>query len=259
MEKVLYRGTSGEVPQYYVENSHPAIIPAEVFDYVQAELARMDGKRRTSKHTIFSGKVFCGECGSIYGSKVWHSTDKYRRTIWRCNAKYENGTYCTTPHLTQDQLKQAFVEAFNAVLDKKEELLQAYRVILAAFTDVSRYQRQAEQAEQEHAEVMLLINQSIQKNATVALNQTDYKRYYENFVQRADDAKRRLDEANKTMHQQELKRRKLFSFMNELEKRSSLLTEFDGELWVATVEKVTVNAGTLVFLFKDGKEHTVAF
>ena len=27
-------------------------------------------------------KVFCGECGSAYGSKVWHSTDKYCRIVW---------------------------------------------------------------------------------------------------------------------------------------------------------------------------------
>lgn len=30
----------GEVPQYYVENSHPAIIEPEVFDLVQAEIKR---------------------------------------------------------------------------------------------------------------------------------------------------------------------------------------------------------------------------
>ena len=28
----------GEIPQYYVENSHPAIISAEVFDMVQQEM-----------------------------------------------------------------------------------------------------------------------------------------------------------------------------------------------------------------------------
>ncbi|MDU1507833.1 recombinase family protein [Clostridium butyricum] len=61
----------GEVPQYYVENSHPAIIASEVFDLAQAEFEnrRKDrGLRRSS--TCFSGKIICGECGSFYGSKV---------------------------------------------------------------------------------------------------------------------------------------------------------------------------------------------
>ena len=30
----------GEVPQYYVENNHPAIIEPELFDLVQSEIQR---------------------------------------------------------------------------------------------------------------------------------------------------------------------------------------------------------------------------
>jgi site-specific DNA recombinase len=30
----------GEVPQYYVENSHPAIISSDVFDMVQEERSK---------------------------------------------------------------------------------------------------------------------------------------------------------------------------------------------------------------------------
>ena len=35
----------GEVPQYYVENSHPAIVNAEVFDLVQQELERRKAQK----------------------------------------------------------------------------------------------------------------------------------------------------------------------------------------------------------------------
>ena len=57
----------GEVPQYYVENSHPAIISPEMFEAVQAELA----KRKRSNHRnytphCFSGRIFCDECGALY-------------------------------------------------------------------------------------------------------------------------------------------------------------------------------------------------
>ena len=31
--------------------------------------------------TIFSSRVCCGCCGMWYGSKVWHSTYKYRRVM----------------------------------------------------------------------------------------------------------------------------------------------------------------------------------
>ena len=76
----------GEVPQYYVEGSHPAIVEPEEWEHVQAELTRRKafGKAYSSKN-ILSAKLVCEDCGGFFGSKVWHSTDKYRRIVWQCN------------------------------------------------------------------------------------------------------------------------------------------------------------------------------
>lgn len=52
----------GEVPQYYVENSHPAIIEPDVFDMVQFEMQRR--KERGGHHSgagCFSSKIVCEE------------------------------------------------------------------------------------------------------------------------------------------------------------------------------------------------------
>ena len=78
----------GEVPQFYVEQDHDAIIPPTTFKRVQDELERRKGCHATGK-SIFSGKIYCGECGEIYGSKVWHSNDPYRKVVWQCNGKYD--------------------------------------------------------------------------------------------------------------------------------------------------------------------------
>ena len=58
----------GEVPQFYVENSHPAIIEPELFDLVQYEFQKRQASGQTtmSAHP-FSCKIFCGECGGMYG------------------------------------------------------------------------------------------------------------------------------------------------------------------------------------------------
>ena len=82
----------GEVPQYYVEHSHEAIIDPLEFELVQAEfLRRKDIGRNYSGNSVFSSKIICGDCGQYFGSKVWQSNTKYRRTIWRCNDKYKKG------------------------------------------------------------------------------------------------------------------------------------------------------------------------
>lgn len=60
----------GEIPQYYVEGNHEAIVSPEVYDMVQREMeSRCKNKRHSGVH-MFSGKIRCGNCGSWYGSKV---------------------------------------------------------------------------------------------------------------------------------------------------------------------------------------------
>lgn len=89
---------NGEVPQYYVNESHEAIIPPDEFEDVQNEIARRKEIGRSySGNALFSAKIICAECGYYFGAKVWHSTSKYRRVIWQCNYKF-NGERCKTPH-----------------------------------------------------------------------------------------------------------------------------------------------------------------
>lgn len=115
----------GEVPQYYVKNNHEAIIEPAVFDMVQKLIkSNEQGKGRYSCVSIFSGKIKCGECGGWYGSKVWHSNDKYRRVIWQCSRKYNNKKKCRTPHVDEKTIRQAFISAVNKLVTSKEEIIE---------------------------------------------------------------------------------------------------------------------------------------
>lgn len=79
---------NGELPQYYIEDDHESIIDKETFDAVQV----MTESRgiNYSGINVFSNKIICADCGSSFGRKVWHSNDKYRRVVYRCNKKFEN-------------------------------------------------------------------------------------------------------------------------------------------------------------------------
>ena len=32
-----------------------------------------------------ASRLVCADCGGYFGAKTWHSTDAYRRVVWRCN------------------------------------------------------------------------------------------------------------------------------------------------------------------------------
>ena len=114
------RINNGEVPQYYVEGSHEAIISPEEFDMVQDEMARRKELGRAYSDKAFHSKLICGDCGGFYGRKVWHSTDEYRTVIFQCNRKFKNEIKCTTPRLTKDEIKERFLTAYNELMGKRK-------------------------------------------------------------------------------------------------------------------------------------------
>lgn len=245
----------GEVPQYYVANSHPAIIEPEIFDLVHYELKKRkkDG-RWTSCTYPFSGKIICGECGGIYGSKVWHSNTRNRTLVWQCNEKHR-GQHCRTPHLTDADIQRAFLAAFNRVLGSRAEIMEAYREVMAALTDTADLDAEQEQLQNENEVVMGLIRKAIEDNAQKAMDQQEYEKKYAALCERYESARKRLEEIEALRLERNAKRTKISLFLNTLDSQQELITEFDEELWYSTVECVTVYEDMqMVFTFRNGKE-----
>ena len=166
----------GEIPQYYVKNNHEAIIDPAVFDMVQIEMeSRNPGPNRRSGVNIFSSRIKCSECSSWYGSKVWHSTSKYRRTIYQCNHKYNDKNHCQTPHLDEETIKTLFVSAVNKLLSDKGEILGNFELIKVTVFDTTDLEKEQSQLQNELEIVAEMIQQAISENAHSALNQEEYK------------------------------------------------------------------------------------
>ena len=142
---------NGEVPQYYVEDSHPAIIDKEMWEAVQLEMERRRnfalkyGIQKLEYATTdnpFAGRVICGSCGRVFGRKVWNSTsEKLRRIVWQCNGKYlakgEKG--CGSRHIDDGVLYQAFVDVFNAMVGQKDYFLEKWQSRLASNNVLVQY------------------------------------------------------------------------------------------------------------------------
>ena len=175
----------GEVPQYYVENSHPAIIEPEEWDRVQIELAR---RKTSGKATIsnspFSTKVFCGDCGSRYTPITWHSTDKYRRLIWQCINKFHNPVKCTTTHLTAEQLEQKFLEMFAIYFADRKATIDTLRYVQKTLTDTDFIDDDIEACEREMDILTEMIRQTVMLNASATVSEEEYRRRYNDLTDR---------------------------------------------------------------------------
>ena len=247
----------GEIPSYYVKNSHPAIVTEEVYDMVQHELQRRrQSGRKHRGDTCYSGKIICGDCGGVYGSKVWNSTNKYRRTIWQCNQKFKNEKRCTTPHLTEDAIKAAFVKAINEVLHRKEEVVNACRDAVALLADTSGLDAERDKAKQHADELLCAMQGMVRENARTTQDQAVYDEKFAAITARYQQANDQLRDVDNRLLERRARCDRLNAYMDALDVEAPA-ESFDEGLWNATVETLTVmDDGKLVFRWKDGNETT---
>ncbi len=247
------------MPQYYVENSHPAIIEPEEWELVQIELKR----RKTSKHirrktTVLSGKIICGDCGAIYGSKLWHSNSKYRRTVWQCNAKFKNEVKCTTPHLYEKDIKAAFVTAMNEYIDDRAELLTDLRDIQNTLTTNDFLDQDIEELEQDLSLTTELIRTCIDANAGNNISEEQFHERYDELCARFEETESKLNTLKAERQSRQKQALAIGSMMFEIQELDELPLEFNERLWQKAIKKVVVlTDGTLTFHFADKRAISV--
>jgi DNA invertase Pin-like site-specific DNA recombinase len=231
----------GELPQYYVEQSHPAIVSPEVFDEVQQELKRRREARYVGRSGCFSSMIVCGECGSYYGRKVWHSNDKYRTVIWRCQHKYDNGEPCKTPHVTEDRIKAAFVAEMNRVIANKDQVLADIRVLITTLSDT----RELEEMEAVAVKKLEVVSESMRKlvddYARAMIEQAAYDDRYVVLLAQSRVLEEQIAKIGEQREQRKARKRELDAFYRVL-KATGPIVEFDEELWNVSVERATIYA-----------------
>ena len=129
---------NGELPQYYIQNNHPAIIPREMFFQIQEELARRRSKkpantkkaktnrgRFTSKYAL-SERLVCGACGCYFRRVTWNIHGR-KQIVWRCINRLEFGPKScgNSPSLEEAALHTAILEAIRSLVHGQQEEMAA--------------------------------------------------------------------------------------------------------------------------------------
>ena len=107
------RPNNGELPRYYAEGTHPAIIDTGTFQAVQERLREIAEQYRDRPHpsrSVLSGRVICGQCGRKYKRSKNHG-----RFIWNCSNYLEHGkATCPGGQIREDILLSAITEELDA-------------------------------------------------------------------------------------------------------------------------------------------------
>ena len=104
-----------------VENTHEAIISKEVFTIANTMLKRdLNNSRGKDKIDIFTGMLFCKECGS----SLIRRTVKYkkREEIFYICSKYNKGKSCTRHSIKEETLIKAVSKIMKSYIEFNENL-----------------------------------------------------------------------------------------------------------------------------------------
>lgn len=238
----------GQVPKYYVENSHEAIIPKDIFLKVQEEISRRANltKGTTKRKRIYSGRyalsgiVFCAYCGDIFRRIKWNNRG-CKSTVWRCVSRVDkDGPDCSARTVHEELLHTVAVKAINETFREKEAILPLLIENIESSLEANTSVRIAAVDEQIKALQHELLATAGIKNSGDELGMEirrlrDEKQAIQNEEASRQDMKARIDE--------------LIAFLEDL---PCELTKYDEQFVRMLIDKITVYNDYFIVEFKSG-------
>lgn len=237
------RNNHGEVDQFYISCTHPAIITRDLFEKAQEVMKRRAERMTATPETHpLSKKVFCGECGCLFSRKV--STNGY--AAWCCRKHLYRADDCPAGRVSEEDIYATFIRMYNKLKLHEGILLKP---ALDQFHDFS-------EAIQRENPAMLAVNQAI---ADVAEQSHKVSLLQDKGLLDADACASRLQEINTKLTQLRRERRRLIK-NDEIGEALTILQRtidtvrngperiegFDESLFSELVDKIIVNSKTQV-------------
>ncbi|EJE7236434.1 recombinase family protein [Clostridium sporogenes] len=195
----------GEVQQYYVEDSHPAIISKGTFQKVQDEIKRRANlvwysektKSRYTNKYAFSGKIICGNCGSKFRRKRWGPGEKYKKYVWLCANHIDNGVKaCNMKAIDEEKLKATFVKSINKIIENKESfisnMMENINRVLEIKEDEGEVKAINEKLEQLKEQMMNWVRLNVRSGLDNQIYDEEYQRLEEE-IQKLKEKKSKFD------------------------------------------------------------------
>ena len=239
---------NGLVSQYYVENSHEAIIPRELYMQVQEEMVRRanlhSGQNR--KKRVYSSKyalssiVYCSKCGDIYRRVVWNNRGKHS-IVWRCCTRVEHGPgACNADAIHESELQNLVVRAINMALGQKDTMYDVLqRNVEAVLTGTDGISLDEIDARLEELQRELL-------------NVANAKGNYDSIVDEIYMLREAKQNAQVEGATREGMKQRISEMQQFLAEQTQDITEYDEQLVRRLIEKITVYDEKVIVEFKSG-------
>lgn len=240
----------GEVPQYFVENSHRAILSRSTYHVVQQLSTK--GKRPKIIPHLFIRRILCPRCNNHF--REAHSNEK---SYWICPNKANGEADCPSYRFSEESIKSAFLNLAGKLYTYKEKLLNPPLKLLREFA----YSGQGEDKrlldlDRQLAEMSDKIARLQRLNSRGFIDAEDYIRQSDNLAvqrQRISLERKRKLQGNRALEMLQA----IEHLQSQLDGWQEIPTEFSIELFDSIVEKIVpTDKHSLKFKLHCGLEFT---
>jgi len=182
----------------------------------------------------------CGECGGIYGPKVWHSNDPYRKVVWHCNQKFRRKHPCKTATLSEKEIKDAFIEAYNKYMVNESNTLIDLKISYETLFTTSKLDDEIDKLTLELETLSNMVRKMIAENSSIEISQEEYQKKYRKLEIEFEEKKERLIELKTKKTDLELRKSAMHGFIVDFEKAPRVITEWNETLWNVFLRRAIV-------------------
>lgn len=234
----------GAEPQYYAENTHPAIIPSGIFQKAQQLFQKKQKEYGEQMEYPFTQKLSCSECGSVLYRRV-----TARGTRWVCSRHLHHPEQCGQKGIAEDVAQESFCILLHKLSQNQDAILGEY---------LKQLQELKDREFLIHSDVMELNRQiAVLSEQNHALHSLRAKECIDSafFIAQTNELGQKMDRLRKDL-QRCREGNDYMEMMKQTKQLISLLSapsgEFDPEIFQRVVQKVAVSDLALVFHLKNG-------
>ncbi len=252
--KVHKRVTKAENEWSVIPDNHEATISQMDFDSVQKVL-KLDTRRSPGGEVVslFSGMLFCGDCGASMVRKTVPSGAK-KYVYYVCSAHKQNKS--CSPHRMRDIALEEIVlkslqQHISEVVDMRA-LLEITDTAALRTVQAQKVQRQLDKKRVEYEKLQRLLLSLYENLADGIIDRDEYARLKENFSARADEAEKQMDALRETLEEMQ-NRGEENVWMQEFIKHQGI-TSLDRAVVVALIDKILIypnNAVEITYRWQD--------
>lgn len=244
--KVHKRVTKAESEWTVIEDSHEPIVSKIDFDSVQKVL-KCDTRRSPDGKAVqlFSGMVFCGDCGASMVRKTVPAGGK-KYVYYVCSAHKQNKS--CSPHRMRDTALEEIVldslkQHIREVVDMSE-LLAITDTAPLRTAQAQKVQRQLDKKREEYEKLQKLLMSLYENLADGIIDREEYSRLKASFASRADEAEKQMDALRERLTEIQNNGTEN-AWMSEYTKRQGL-TALDRAVVVALIDKIFIHSNDMV-------------